>query len=554
VRIEHDGDSYIAYCKLSEKHLLIAAGWDFNSRIKKWVTDRDLKALTFYDDAIDHAKTRLAGFLHARQIKVAPSRAGSTEKVFKAPEGLAYLPYQNAGIEFIMKRLYTLLADQPGLGKTMQAIGTMNEARARRTLIICPASLKKNWLKEVNKWNTQDDFAISIVGNKWANTPSIIINFEMLQKFKKELRETKWDLIIVDEEQNIVNLKAQRSQQVYGHGRKLKPLEAYKYLWMTGTPILNKPIDLWAVCRKFDRGGLGKNWEEFVYTYCDACETAFGLDYTGASNSKELQYKLRTTFMIRRTKRQVLKELPKKRRQVFELPKKGMVKIINEELAAHEHNMALLEGLNEDYEEQERITPLEAMAFVQEKEGSTMAEKVENLAESDKVMFESAGIMRKEIALAKLPMCIEYIKNLHEGVDKVIIFCHHKEVAAGLREAFPNHACITGQTPVDKRQDEVDKFQDCEEITDFIGNLKAAGVGHTLTASHHVVFVEFNWVPADMVQAEDRADRIGQHFSVNCHYLVVEGSLEADMIGILIHKEEIIEETLDSECHDIRDY
>lgn len=556
MRIEHDGDRYIAYCKLSEKHLLIGAGWNFDSSIKKWITEDEKKALVFYDDAIDHAKTRLAGFLHHRKTKVAPSRAATTETVFVAPEGLSYLPYQNAGIEYILKRKYTLLGDAPGLGKTVQGIGVMNETRALRTLVICPASLKKNWLKEINRWSTQDDdFAAGIVGNKWINTPSVIINFEMLKKFHKELRSLTWDLIIVDECQNIKNAKAERSKQVYGYYRQIKPLRSHRYLWMSGTPILNKPIDLWPICKFFDPRDLGRDWDDFVYTYCDASETSFGVDTSGSSNSKELQYKLRTAFMVRRTKDQVLKELPPKRRQVFELPKKGLTKVIREEMTFFEQNMSILEDLNEDFEEEERITPLEAMAFIEEKKGSTMAEKVGELTESEKIMFESSGIVRKDLALAKAPMCVEYIKNLHEGVDKVVIFCHHKEVADILKVEFPNHAVITGETPIDKRQDEVDKFQDCEEITDFIGNIQAAGVGHTLTAAHHVVFVEITYVPADMCQAEDRLHRIGQHDSVNCHYLVVEGSLDAKMIHDLILKEEIIEATLDEEdCHDLRNY
>lgn len=552
MRIEHNGDTYVAYCKLSEKHLFLGAGWNFNPKIKKWVTDSDVKAMAFYDHAIEHAKTRLAGFLHHRQQKVAPSRASDTSKVFKAPEGLSYLPYQNAGIEYIMARKDTLLADAPGLGKTIQGIGTMNEMRAFRTLIICPASLKKNWKKEIDKWNTLgENFDVGIAGPKWVTTPSVIVNFEMLKKFSRELREEDWDLIIVDESQNIVNLKAERSKQVYGWGKKIKPLRARKRLWMTGTPILNKPVDLWAVCRAFDRWGLGKNWEQFVYRYCDASETHFGVDTTGSSNLKELQYALRTTFMIRRTKEQVLKELPAKRRQVFELPKKGLTKVLREEMTFFEANMAMLEDLNDNFKEEERITPLEAMEYIQEKEGSSMSDKIDQLAEAEKMMFESSGAIRRDLALAKAPMCIEYIKQLHEsGVEKIIMFCHHKEVADLLKEAFPNHAAITGETPIHKRQDEVDKFQEDDSITDFIGNLKAAGTGHTLTKAHHVVAVEFCWVPADMIQAEDRAHRIGQKDSVNIHYLVVEGSLEADMIHTLIEKEEIIESALDAEdCH-----
>lgn len=547
VTYDKETERFIAYCKFEERFQFLHANWDWDDRIKKWTTSQPELAVSFFAHCDDEGKEVINALARAKEQATAASRAATTDKVFEAPEGLAYLPYQNAGIEFIITRPNTLLADQPGLGKTIQAVGSMNELRARRTLIVCPASLKNNWAKEIAKWSTQDSFSVGIADKIFPSTESVIINFEILKKFHKELRSRVWDLIVVDEAHNLKNPKSQRTKEVYGGGYgkgRVKPLRGKVRLWLTGTPILNKPIDLFPMCKEFDPQGLGKDWEHFVYRYCNAHEGSFGLDTSGSSNLEELKFKLRSSFMLRRLKSQVLTDLPPKRRQIIELPARGMVKVVRDELSFFEQNMATLEGLNERFNPEEPIDPVAAMALVHEITGDTMSEKAEKLDRVEGLMFESAAVLRKDVAIAKTPMSIEYIKRLLEAEDKVIVFAHHKEVIDMLKEAFPDHACITGETPVKKRQEEVDKFQETATPV-FIGNIQAAGVGHTLTASTHVVFVEITWVPAEMSQAEDRAHRIGQLGNVHIHYLVVEGSLEANIIHALIEKEEIIDAALD---------
>lgn len=551
MRIEYTEPYFVAYCKFSERHLFMQAGWKWAKDKKKWVTTLPKKVLKFRQFSTTGAKIILDSYKSKIELEVAPSKASTTNIVYGAPEGLEYFPFQNAGIEYILERKDTLLADQMGTGKTIMGVGVMNEINSQRTLIVCPASLKGNWLKEIYIWTTQRGLTVGIVsGDKFPDTDVVIINFEMLAKHADNTGRILWDLLIIDECHYIKNKKSARAKRVYGYGRgkkRIRKLKAVKRLWLTGTPILNKPIDIWPIIEAFDPHGLGKDWEKFVYRYCNAEETHFGTDTSGASNLEELQHYLRKNFMIRRLKKDVLKELPEKTRQVITLPKKGMVKIVREEMSFFEQNMAMLEDLNEDYIEDERISPLDAMQHITEKHGDTMTDKVEQIQIDEGVMFESAALLRKDIALGKLPMCIEYINMLREGgAGKVVIFAHHSEIIDGLMAHYHNSAVkIDGTVPVNRRQEQVDLFQNNKDVTEFIGNIQAASTGHTLTAASIVIFVELCYVPATMLQAEDRIHRIGQKNACNIHYLVLEDSLEANMIQSLIAKEVIIEEALD---------
>jgi hypothetical protein len=161
--------------------------------------------------------------------------------------------------------------------------------------------------------------------------------------------------------------------------------------------------------------------------------------------------------------------------------------------------------------------------------------------------FTEISKVRHAIAVAKLPAVIEYLQGMiDEGVGKIIVFAHHRDVIDGLRKAFPAHACITGSTPVANRQQEVDRFQRDPACQLFIGNIQAAGVGITLTAAADVVFAELSWVPAEITQAEDRAHRIGQRSHVHVRHLVLDGSMDARIAQVIVDKQEIADKALDN--------
>lgn len=571
MQIDFDGERYFAICSFEERHEFRRAAWTFSNARKRWETTAPSLADKFYDCSIGKARERLTAIRAVIHQSLAASMAVETESEFWSPEGKKYLDFQKAGVEYILSRRDTLLADQPGLGKTIQALGVMNnDPSINRVLIVVPASLQYNWRREAFYW-LSSKFKVGLTRSKavkdketnrtktvhvWPQDVNVIITtYDMLEAYYDKVRENVWDLLVCDEAHLLCG-NTIRSKNVFGGGRGTMarlPIPENKSLFITGTPITRKPINLWNFCKKCDPEGLGANYKHFVMRYCGGHDTQFGLFKEGATNSEELQIKLRTKFMIRRMKMDVLKDLPPKVRQIVELPAEGCKKVVKKELAIFAQNIAaLLTDGEADEDEVYKEVSYEALeAFVSDAANkavdySAVRNEEYSLEDFIKVHFEAMGIAREEVGLAKVPMVIEYAKRLIDDGEKVVIMTAHKAVAAALRQAFPKCAFVTGDVlSKKKRQDEVDRFQSDEECNPFIGNISAAGVGYTLTAACHLIFAELSFNPAEMEQAEDRIHRIGQFETAFIHYLVIRGSIEAGVISILIEKQEVIEKTLD---------
>lgn len=576
MKIERFDGTYVVSCTFAERRIPRLAGFFFSGKRKRWVTTDDSVADILYDYTVGNARQRLDNIKSVKEAAVAASYAEDSDEDFPSPDGLSYLGYQKAGISYALARKDTLIADKPGLGKTIQAIGVSNATKkTKKTLIIPPAGLLKNWAKEFAKW-TVHDYSIGVAQSRqrskkqpdgttknwieyaWPDTDVVLINYEMLPQFHDNLREEEWSLLVCDESHMLQNAKTIRTRHVLGGGRgkkKIDPIPAEKRIFLSGTPITNKPVNIWTVVHAFDPHKMGADYLKFVYRYCDAVKTPFGLDVAGASNLEELRHNLRTSFMIRRSKEAVLKELPPKRRQILELPAAGLRRVVKKELQVFEENLARLEAFNkgEKYKPEKVLKDLDPGEvaelmndmFADNEMTGDFTEDVSSLSASFSYHFEAMSLVREETAMAKIPMAKDYIDRILETGEKVIIFVVHKTAANELRKHYPDCAFVTGAVPKNKRQDQVDKFQEEDDCRVFIGNISAAGVGYTLTAATHVVFVEFCWVWGELEQAEDRAHRIGQLNAVNCHFLVVEGSLEAYMIDAIIDKMKVIEEALD---------
>lgn len=306
-----------------------------------------------------------------------------------------------------------------------------------------------------------------------------------------------------------------------------------------------RPIQMWTLCEAFDPKDLGRSYKRFIYRYCGANHTGFGIDTNGATNLDELQFKLRSSFMIRRDKREVMTELPDKTRQVVVMPDDGIQKRVENELSAVRKLVALYEqaaGLEQTSDDD--TVNRRFWETVETIKGRFIDSSL-RLSEDYSLAFEELSLARKELALAKIPLAKEYIDSLIDAGEKVIIFCHHTIVAEALKDHYPKCAFITGKVPTQKRQAQVDRFQDDPNCNPMIGNIDAAGVGFTMTAATHVVFVELVFNPSQMEQAEDRAWREGQELPVTVHYLVVDRSFDARNIYILEEKAEILEQSLD---------
>jgi len=484
--------------------------------------------------------------LEEREASRKLSKATDAEVEVPSPEGLEYLPYQRAGIAFAMSKDAVLIGDEMGLGKTIQSIGTINgEEEIKRVLIICPASLRLNWRKELNAWLTRD-LSVGVVDRSDypENADIVIINYDIVKKHHKILTDTKWDLLIIDEVHYLKNQKSQRTQFIFGkshYDRKarewifdIQPITATKRIYLTGTPIVNRPVELFPIINSLDPVEWPKFWP-YAIRYCGATRNKYGWDVTGASNLEELQDRLRSTIMIRRLKKDVLKELPNKRRQIIEVPTTPAdSKLINAEKEVWNSKEKVIANLK---------AAVELSKASEEPEDYKIA--VNQLKEGVSAFFREMAKLRYEVAMAKVPYVLEHLNNIEE---KVVVFAHHKDVVKSLKENLGSKAVVlVGDTKMEDRQKAVEQFQGNDDIKVFIGSIQAAGVGITLTAASHVVFAELDWVPGNMSQAESRCHRIGQQESVLVQHLVLEGSLDAYMAQTLIQKQEIIDKALDTE-------
>ena len=502
------------------------------------------------------------------------SRATTANIAIPKPAELDYdyFDYQKAGVAYSIGRRGTLIADEMGLGKTIQAIGIANWNKCNKILVISPASLKYNWEIELKQWLVLD-LSISVVTSKQIDTSCDvwIINYDILKKYRSELRLVEWDLLIVDEAHYLKNSTTSRTKEVLGgtvnvplsddNGNVLKkkngkarnkrvridPIPASKSVFLTGTPILNKPAEIWSLAHSLAPEIFNDQWW-FWNRYCDYKRDRWGrADVSGASNLAELQSLLRSNFMVRRLKKDVLKDLPPKTRQVIEIDPKeaGLTPAELRELRVasdaetlwHQTNHSLLEKLNQ----------------VTKDSGQSKYEaQVRELRNSQKILFYEMASIRKEVAKAKVPIMIKAIESKLEEVDKLIVFAHHHEVVDALSGAFPNSVRITGQvTDPKKRQEAAEEFQNNPEVNLIICTIKAAGVGFTLTAASNVLFVELDWVPANLLQAEDRAHRIGQKGNVFIIHFVLAGSIDAKMANKIVAKQNIADAMLDDENRDL---
>ena len=487
-----------------------------------------------------------------RQIEA--SAAEHSELQVPCPFGLAFYGYQRAGVDYMKDRSGVLLADEMGLGKTPQSIGIINICpEIKRVLIICPANLKINWKRELKMWLVREDLTVGVGGPKKFPDDSInILSYEAAQSQIARLKAELWDLVIVDEAHYLKNPDAQRTKQILGWvDPKAKteeekalslilPITAKRRIFATGTPIENRPKEIFPLIHAL-APDLFPYFLPFAKRYCNAKlkkipgRKTKAWDFDGSSNMAELQQKLRASIMVRRKKCDVLKDLPPKRRCMVALTVDGDGEVVAKEQSCYA-----------EYEA--RKAELERLEAVEKKEGTEYEADVKRLKRTVDYAFDEIAIARHETTLRKVPAVIEYLERIvdTDPTHKTIIFAHHKDVIDQLYTAFKDRSvCFVGDMTPKKKQEAVDRFQTSTSIQFFFGNLIAAGVGLTLTAADHVIFVEFPWDPGKLSQAEDRAHRNGQRNSVFVEHLVLEGSIDVQMIKEIFRKQEILAQALD---------
>lgn len=416
-------------------------------------------------------------------------------------------------------------------------------------LVVCPATLKSNWQIEARKWlkGNGREWKIAVGSTQSLPLPEhgfnfVIVNYEVVSKHWKGLSEIEWDLLAVDEVHKCKSPKAIRTCAIMGgvKGKTKYPgINARFKIGMTGTPIVNRPSELFGIVSWLDPDWKPKYWY-FMKRYCNMQRTRFGLDNNGANLDRlpELQKKLRETILIRRLKADVLTELPPKMRQVIELP-------VTKELQTYLDNETRVRVQNQELREE--LQARKELAKVSGDQDS-FRDAVKALKDAVMVDFSEMARVRHDTAVAKIPYVVEHIKGIIDDGKKVGVYAHHHDVINGIAKAFPlESVSLTGETKQEDRQLAVDRFQSDPNCKIFIGSIQAAGVGITLTAASHAVFAELDWVPGNVTQAEDRHHRIGQRDSVLVQHLVLEGSLDAHMARMIVEKQSVADAALDKE-------
>ena len=502
----------------STKDIPKSAGFRWDPLTKLWWTDDISKAARLAAHADETASVDLAPVAEAHSAKLDASRALTSSDVIPVPDGLEYYGYQKAGITYAAQQDATLIADEMGLGKTIQVVGVINAREdIKRVLIVCPATLRINWKRELERWLVRP-MNVGIATTKdWPDTDVVIVNYDIAWRkgVVEHLHAGPWDLVTLDEAHKAKNPDAKRTVSLFGKkDGSTDGVTGRVKIVLTGTPIPTRPVEMFPARKGLDPKAF-RFWP-FVRRFCNASKGSYGWDFSGAAKLDELQDLLRSTVMVRRLKNEAV-DLPPKVRQVIEVTDEGILR-------------------------RERAAMKQA--------GRAYAEFVAAMDRGDKVEFTGLAKARAELARDKAPHVVEHVAEmLQDGVEKVVVFAHHHDVVdclvSGLSAYHPR--TITGRDSATDRVAAEDAFQNGDECRVIVCSTLAAGVGLTLTRSSHVVFAELDWVPANVVQAEDRCHRIGTTETVFVHHLVVDGTLDAHLAKTLLRKQAIADKALDTD-------
>lgn len=423
--------------------------------------------------------------------------------------------YQEQGVNHLANNQRALLADDQGLGKTAQALSALDKLGPKKALVICPPAVRYGWEAEANRWTTRgykvhvmtkenewlpDDAQIIVCSDSLLSSPMIV----------DQLKQTRWGVTIVDEIHRFKSTKANRTQVVLG-GRSKGIINNSVYFWgLSGTPMTARPLDLWPMFRSMGKQYLPKNAQDymgFTKVFCKRYKTRWGhYDCSGASNIGVLHKALfERGFALRRTKDEVLSELPDK---------------------------------------QYRIVPMDLEDKTAE---AKWGEKIRSADLSKSTCgigaAELAEIM-KDVGHVKIPAIVEYIKELN---NSVVVFGRHREFLERIASETNSVLYYGGMTPKQK-QEALDKFKK-GEVQCFVANITSAGTGldGLQHVSHHAIFAEFPWNYSELAQAADRLHRMGQQNKVLIDLMVQRGGLESYVLHTILHKEKITKDLLDEQ-------
>ncbi|CAM8915197.1 unnamed protein product [Rhodiola kirilowii] len=472
-----------------------------------------------------------------RAIIEASSVADLRDRYDKIPANIEskLLSFQRDGVRFVLQHgARVLLADEMGLGKTLQSIAVASCLQdSWPVLVLTPSSLRLHWAAAIHQWLEIPPSDIVVIlsqcgGSNRAGFTLVpsnvksgihldglfnIVSYDIVPKLQKVLMASEFKVVIADESHFLKNAQAKRTSAA------LPVIQRASYaILLSGTPALSRPIELFKQLEAL-YPNVYKSVHEYGNRYCKG--GIFGV-YQGSSNHEELHSLMKSTVMIRRLKREVLKELPVKRRQqVF--------------LDLSEKDMKQINTLFRELE----VVKCKIKSCASKEDADLLKFTEKNLI--NKIYTDSAE--------AKIPAVLDYLGTVVEAGCKFIVFAHHLSMIDAIHQFLLKKkvGCIRidGGTPAASRQALVTDFQEKDNIKAAVLSIRAGGVGLTLTAASTVIFAELSWTPGDIIQAEDRAHRIGQVSSVNIYYLLANDTVDDIIWDVVQNKLENLGQVLD---------
>ena len=410
-------------------------------------------------------------------------------------------PFQVAAVKFARETGYrVLVADAMGCGKSVEAIAIALDAGKFPALVVCPSAVKRHWEEHIHKWAAgSDKQRVQVLsGREYALDQAdwYVVNYEVLDGKRFDFVRT----VIVDESHYIKNPKAKRTDEV-----RIAAKYAQTVLCLDGTPILNRPKDLFPVLNML-KPSLYSNFFQFALKFCAGTKTPFGWNFDGASNLDTLAEELRSTCMIRRTKEEVLPDLPEKTRAFLPL----------------DIDMNAYDGQSGTFDD-----------WI-ESRGEAGVSKAEALVK--------VGAMRRFVCDQKYRDVLAWCRDFLETGRSLVIFTHHRQYAKKFADALQG-ALYSGEVSHEERDLAVARFQ-AGEVKVIALTLDSGGEGITLHRAQDALFFEVAWNASKQRQAEDRIHRIGQKGAVTCYYPYARNTVEDTMLELLRWKAETSDQGL----------
>ena len=416
-------------------------------------------------------------------------------------------PFQEEGVGFFdQMNGRAFLGDEMGLGKTIQSLAWLQHTpSALPAVVVCPASLKGNWADETKKWTSLKPQVLSGSEPSELYGQVLIINYEILHKWIPALQGVS--TIILDEVHRCKNPKTIRTKSMRRLCRK-KP----RIIALSGTPIINRPVEFWTILHLL-APALFDSWMDFIEDFCDATHNGYNWEKSGSSNEDQLHSLLINNVMLRRKKVDVLKDLPPKQRIKIPLSLEGSLGMID-------YEGILQQALGYWDREGDNPSPLSDISQLSK--------------------------LRLAVINAKFEACCEWIDDFLESGKKLIVYTVHHDTTDLLVERYKKISVVVdGRVNPVLRKPIVNKFQTDPKVQMIIGSIRTLGEGFDLSSAQDVVFIELDWTPGGLVQAEDRPHRITQKGSVTIYYLLDQGTLEDDMWDLLMEKQKVLDAVLD---------